>query len=151
MTNNNIISVDDSLDGYKEQATKEAVAIDKVSMKLLFAKNNATKMQSDLEKSLTDVEELVATIEALNFIDMPTLVAAESRLANASATIKGQITSDINYLEIKLKEQEELIQQYRLDLEPLRKASKKTEELFDFIPKKQCYKPESVLEGEDRE
>ncbi|XP_047134254.1 laminin subunit gamma-1 [Hydra vulgaris] len=149
-TNKNIHSVDKSLDVYRKQAQSEAAAIEDASSKILFAKLNASKAQSDLSNSLDDVEELVATIENLNFIDMPTLLAAESRLANASAIIKGQIASDINYLEIKLKEQESLITQYNLDLEPLRKASQKTEQLFDFIPRESCYKPESKLEGGDQ-
>ena len=144
-TKGDIMKTGTALDGYKEQANRDATKIQQAHNESVVAGNLASKAQNDLSIALADVENLMIEVEALGSIDLAALEAVEERFAKAKNTIENKITVEIDSLQKKVVEQKLTITNYELDLGPLRKEVAGAVTLFNGIPMK-CFKVDPAFE-----
>ena len=145
-TKDNIKETNEKIDEYKEVANNDAKKVEKAKNDSITASVLAAKANSDLTKSLQDVDKLIETIEGLDEINIKELEEAERRFAAAKDTIENVIEAEINFLENKLEEQNKTISEYELDLEPLRREVNFVNELYLYLPKT-CFRSKEGLEG----
>jgi len=144
-TKNDIKITQTKLDELKSKAEEDSSKIQTALNKTEEGKNKATLAENDLIKALDNVEDLMVLIDSLPEIDFQTLEDAEDRFKKAKEIIEGNIQDEIDLLEKKSIEQEQLIKQYELDLDPLRKQIQMNSELFEYIPKS-CFRKQGGLE-----
>ena len=150
-TKNDTIDVKNDLERHVKQTEENSRKLAAALNDSKDATDLATTVENELLKSVDKIEVLMEAIDALEEIDFPTLEDAEERFNNAKNTIEIELQRQIENLESKLIQQEKLIMEYELSLDPLRKKIEFNREIYDYIPKG-CYRelpaPEEVdLQG----
>ena len=146
-TKNDTIDVKNDLERHAKQTEENSRKLAAALNDSKEATDLATTVENELLKSAENIEVLMEAIDALEEIDFPTLEDAEERFNNAKNTIEIVLQREIENLESKLTQQENLIMQYELSLAPLRKKIAFNRKIYDYIPKG-CYReppaPENV-------
>lgn len=145
MTNEVVQTKNDTID-VKNDLERHAKRTEENSKKLAAALKDskdatdlATTVENELLKSADKIEVLMEAIDALEEIDFPTLEDAEERFNNAKNTIEIELQREIENLESKLTQQENLITEYELSLDTLRNKIAFNRKIYDYIPKG-CYR-----------